>query len=102
MASALPMIASENGLSRYLTEIRKFPLLEPEQEYMLAKRWVVVMPDPSAAGGPADRDTATARFVDGDARIVNGWRCRRISSSAALTCSSSSAGDVPVPSAFVR
>ena len=39
MASALPMIASESGLSRYLTEIRKFPLLEPEQEYMLAKRW---------------------------------------------------------------
>ena len=33
------MIASESGLSRYLTEIRKFPLLEPEQEYMLAKRW---------------------------------------------------------------
>jgi len=39
MATALPMIASESGLSRYLTEIRKFPLLEPEQEYMLAKRW---------------------------------------------------------------
>ncbi len=39
MAAALPMIASESGLSRYLTEIRKFPLLEPEQEYMLAKRW---------------------------------------------------------------
>jgi len=39
MASALPMIASESGLSRYLTEIRKFPLLEPQQEYMLAKRW---------------------------------------------------------------
>ena len=27
-------------MSRYLQEIRKFPLLEPEQEYMLAKRWV--------------------------------------------------------------
>ncbi|MCB1544388.1 MAG: RNA polymerase factor sigma-32, partial [Rhodoblastus sp.] len=39
MAAALPVIASESGLSRYLTEIRKFPLLEPEQEYMLAKRW---------------------------------------------------------------
>ncbi|HMN72321.1 MAG TPA: RNA polymerase sigma factor RpoH [Rhodoblastus sp.] len=39
MAAALPMIASESGLSRYLTEIRKFPLLEPEEEYMLAKRW---------------------------------------------------------------
>ena len=39
MAAALPMISGESGLSRYLTEIRKFPLLEPEQEYMLAKRW---------------------------------------------------------------
>src|ERR1700748_1909729 len=35
----LPSLQSEGGLSRYLTEIRKFPLLEPEEEYMLAKRW---------------------------------------------------------------
>ena len=39
MAAALPMISGESGLSRYLTEIRKFPLLEPQEEYMLAKRW---------------------------------------------------------------
>ncbi|MFO1117871.1 MAG: RNA polymerase sigma factor RpoH [Beijerinckiaceae bacterium] len=39
MAAALPMISSESGLSRYLSEIRKFPLLEPQEEYMLAKRW---------------------------------------------------------------
>jgi RNA polymerase sigma-32 factor len=39
MANALPIIASENGLSRYLAEIRKFPMLEPQEEYMLAKRW---------------------------------------------------------------
>ena len=39
MAAALPMISSESGLSRYLAEIRKFPLLEPQEEYMLAKRW---------------------------------------------------------------
>ncbi len=39
MAAALPMIAGEAGLSRYLNEIRKFPMLQPEQEYMLAKRW---------------------------------------------------------------
>ena len=39
MAAALPMISGESGLSRYLTEIRKFPMLEPGQEYMLAKRW---------------------------------------------------------------
>ena len=30
----------EGGLNRYMQEIRKFPLLEPEEEYMLAKRWV--------------------------------------------------------------
>src|ERR1700739_3672963 len=35
----LPSLQGEGGLSRYLTEIRKFPLLEPEEEYMLAKRW---------------------------------------------------------------
>jgi RNA polymerase sigma-32 factor len=29
----------EGGLSRYLSEIRKFPLLDPQEEYMLAKRW---------------------------------------------------------------
>ena len=29
----------EGGLSRYLAEIRKFPLLDPQEEYMLAKRW---------------------------------------------------------------
>ena len=39
MAYALPMIAAESGLSRYLAEIRKFPMLEPEREYMLAQRW---------------------------------------------------------------
>jgi RNA polymerase sigma-32 factor len=38
MARALPIV-SEGGLSRYLAEIRKFPLLDPQEEYMLAKRW---------------------------------------------------------------
>ena len=37
-ARALPIIG-EGGLSRYLAEIRKFPLLDPQEEYMLAKRW---------------------------------------------------------------
>ena len=32
-------LSPEQGLSRYLTEIRKFPMLEKEQEFMLAKRW---------------------------------------------------------------
>ena len=37
---ALPTVAEgSGGLSRYLEEIRRFPMLEPDQEYMLAKRW---------------------------------------------------------------
>lgn len=36
----LPAPSAEGGLNRYMQEIRKFPMLEPEQEYMLAKRWV--------------------------------------------------------------
>ncbi|MEM6375603.1 MAG: RNA polymerase sigma factor RpoH [Pseudomonadota bacterium] len=36
----LPAPSPEAGLNRYLQEIRKFPLLEPEEEYMLAKSWV--------------------------------------------------------------
>jgi RNA polymerase sigma-32 factor len=40
MASgALPTIASDGGLARYLQEIRRFPMLEPDEEYMLAKKW---------------------------------------------------------------
>ena len=39
MAAALPMISAESGLSRYLAEIRRFPMLEPQEEYMLARSW---------------------------------------------------------------
>jgi len=42
MAGNLPSVPNLNpdsNLSRYLQDIRKFPLLEPEEEYMLAKRW---------------------------------------------------------------
>ena len=35
-----PAPSPEQGLTRYMQEIRKFPMLEPEQEYMLAKAWV--------------------------------------------------------------
>jgi len=38
-AAVLPIISAENGLSRYLEEIRRFPMLEPQEEYMLAKSW---------------------------------------------------------------
>ena len=36
----LPAPSPEQGLNRYLQEIRRFPMLEPEEEYMLAKSWV--------------------------------------------------------------
>jgi RNA polymerase sigma-32 factor len=40
MIAKLPTIAADSGgLVRYLEEIRKFPMLEPEEEFMLAKRW---------------------------------------------------------------
>jgi RNA polymerase sigma-32 factor len=37
--ASLPILTAESGLSRYLEEIRRFPMLEPQDEYMLAKRW---------------------------------------------------------------
>jgi RNA polymerase sigma-32 factor len=36
---SMPSLSGEGSLTRYLQEIRKFPMLEPEEEYMLAKRW---------------------------------------------------------------
>jgi RNA polymerase sigma-32 factor len=37
--AALPIMTAEGGLTRYLEEIRRFPMLEPQQEFMLAKSW---------------------------------------------------------------
>ncbi len=37
--ASLPILASDSGLARYLDEIRKFPMLQPQEEYMLAKSW---------------------------------------------------------------
>ena len=37
--AALPILSGETGLTRYLEEIRRFPMLEPQEEFMLAKRW---------------------------------------------------------------
>jgi RNA polymerase sigma-32 factor len=38
-AAALPLITAESGLTRYLEEMRRFPMLQPQEEYMLAKSW---------------------------------------------------------------
>jgi len=63
----LPSLQGEGGLSRYLTEIRKFPLLQPEEEYMLAKRWKE-HEDPEAARKLV---TSHLRLV---AKIAMGYR----------------------------
>ena len=63
----VPAIHSEGGLSRYLSEIRKFPLLEPEEEYMLAKAWKE-HEDPEAARKLV---TSHLRLV---AKIAMGYR----------------------------
>src|SRR5580700_2649529 len=38
-AATSPLMTAESGLARYLAEMRRFPLLEPQEEYMLAKSW---------------------------------------------------------------
>jgi len=63
----LPVLAGENGLSRYLSEIRKFPLLTAEDEYMYAKRWQE-HEDPTAA---RQLVTSHLRLV---AKIAMGYR----------------------------
>lgn len=65
--STIPAIGSDASLNRYLAEIRKFPLLTPEQEYMLAKRYQEHQ-DPEAA---AQLVTSHLRLV---ARIAMGYR----------------------------
>src|SRR5437867_5208495 len=38
-SAALPILTAESGLTRYLEEIRRFPMLEPQEEFMFAKSW---------------------------------------------------------------
>ena len=63
----LPAPSPEQGLNRYMQEIRKFPLLEPEEEYMLAKRWV----DHQDAGAAHKLVTSHLRLA---AKIAMGYR----------------------------
>ena len=67
MSKQLPSVSTAGGLSRYLEEIRKFPMLEPREEFMLAKRWQETG-DPEAAHKLV---TSHLRLV---ARIAMGYR----------------------------
>jgi len=67
LPQALPPLGPEASLNRYLAEIRKFPLLKPEEEYMLAKRWQEHQ-DPQAA---TKLVTSHLRLV---AKIAMGYR----------------------------
>src|ERR1700745_2485222 len=66
-ANALAVMSPEGGLSRYLTEIRKFPMLQRDEEFMLAKRWRE-HEDPAAAHRLV---TSHLRLV---AKIAMGYR----------------------------
>ncbi|KRO89809.1 MAG: RNA polymerase subunit sigma-70 [Rhodobacter sp. BACL10 MAG-120910-bin24] len=65
--SNLPAPSPDQGMSRYLQEIRKFPMLEPEEEYMLAKRWV----DHQDTGAAHKMVTSHLRLA---AKIAMGYR----------------------------
>ena len=65
--ASLPAPSPEQGLSRYLTEIRKFPMLEAEQEFMLAKAWV----DHEDRGAAHQLVTSHLRLA---AKIAMGYR----------------------------
>ena len=65
--STLPSLSGEQGLNRYLAEIKKFPVLTAEQEYMLAKRYAEHQ-DPEAA---AQLVTSHLRLVS---KIAMGYR----------------------------
>ncbi len=64
---SVPALGGEQSLNRYLSEIKKFPVLAPEQEYMLAKRYAE-HEDPEAA---AQLVTSHLRLV---AKIAMGYR----------------------------
>ena len=67
LPQSIPALGPEASLNRYLAEIRKFPLLAPEEEYMLAKRWQEHQ-DPEAATRLV---TSHLRLV---AKIAMGYR----------------------------
>jgi RNA polymerase sigma-32 factor len=68
----LPRLASDSGLSRYLQEVRKFPMLEPNEEVRLAKRWQEHQ-DPEDAHRLI---TSHLRLVAKIARVIAATACR--------------------------
>ncbi|HTH17263.1 MAG TPA: RNA polymerase factor sigma-32, partial [Magnetospirillum sp.] len=67
ISAALPVIGEDGGLAKYLSSIRAFPVLEPEEEFMLAKRWV----DYQDTGAAHKLVTSHLRLV---AKIAMGYR----------------------------
>jgi RNA polymerase sigma-32 factor len=65
--SNLPVLSSDGGLSRYLQEIRKFPMLEPDEEFMLAKRY-------KEHGDPAAAQRLITSHLRLVAKIAMGYR----------------------------
>ena len=65
--TTLPAPTPEGGLNRYMQEIRKFPMLEPEEEYMLAKRYL----DHDDSGAAHKLVTSHLRLA---AKIAMGYR----------------------------
>jgi RNA polymerase sigma-32 factor len=66
-AAAWPILTAESGLTRYLEEIRRFPMLDRQEEYMLAKRWH----DDGDRGAARRLVTSHLRLV---AKIAKGYR----------------------------
>ncbi|MFN3228277.1 MAG: RNA polymerase sigma factor RpoH [Asticcacaulis sp.] len=66
-SQSLAIMSPEGGLSRYLSEIRKFPMLSKDEEYMLARRWA----DHADSGAAHKLVTSHLRLV---AKIAMGYR----------------------------
>ena len=54
----LPSISNEGGLSAYLSQIKKFPMLDAEEEYMLAKNW---------------KDTGNLKSAENLLQVIYAW-----------------------------
>src|SRR5438552_2570008 len=85
-AAAVPILTAEPGLTHYFEEIRRFPMLERQEEYMLAKRW----------REHGDRDAAH-KLVTSHLRLVTEldvtYMNRRLGGDASLNAASREDGD---------